>query len=116
MVRHRECGPAAILTRGHDDAPVREVQGRIEGLDPRIVPLRDPVKKDIGVHIPAELELATEPTDVVGEDDHAGGDGHETGTSSHCCYLLVGQGPVTGAEIHAAVEKASDTLTTPTSL
>jgi hypothetical protein len=55
------------------DQQIRKFEIGIGGGDPRIVPLRDLAKKDVGVDIARQFQPLWATREIVGKDDLAGG-------------------------------------------
>jgi hypothetical protein len=106
MVGQGEGRPAAILARGDDNAPVGKLEIGVDGLDSRVVPLHNPPEEDVGVNLAAQLQIAAQTREVVGQHDHASGGRNQQGARCDASHLFVAQRPVASSEIDRVGKEA----------
>src|SRR5262249_47406418 len=101
---------AALLARDQDDVRAGQVQARVRGLDPGVVPPLEFAQEHIDIDVPFELEVTAQAVEVVRQDDQAGRGWHQLYAALDTGDLLVTHRRVTGAEIDHARGKALDPL------
>src|SRR5215813_9198803 len=113
MIRESVGGATAVLPYHWGNIVMGQSQMRIDRLEARVIPGGDLAEKDVHIHVPGELQIASQSVQIVGQDNTASHYRKQLHTACNCRHLFIAHGRITGAEIHHSSHKLLDTLTAP---